>query len=78
MESTAYSKHQQDKEFKVCNSTFIQYKKDLIEKDYKIAEVIGNGAFATVRKVYHKTTGQPRALKIKRQQCSYVFRSRNT
>lgn len=46
MESTAYSKHQQDKEFKVCNSTFIQYKKDLIEKDYKIAEVIGNGAFA--------------------------------
>jgi hypothetical protein len=46
MESTACSKHRRDKEFKVCNSTFIQYKKDLIEKDYKIAEVIGNGTFA--------------------------------
>ena len=68
MESTASSKHQQDKEFKVGKSTFIQYKKGLIEKDYKIAEVIGSGAFATVRKVYHKTTGQPRALKIIKKQ----------
>ena len=66
MESS--SKHQQDKEFKVGKSTFIQYKKGLIEKDYKIADVIGSGAFATVRRVYHKTTGQPRALKIIKKQ----------
>ena len=54
----------ENSEFKVGKATFIQYKKGLIEKDYKIGEVVGSGAFATVRKVYHKQTGQQRALKI--------------
>ena len=48
------STSKQEKEFKVGKGTFIQYKKGLIEKDYKIGEVIGSGAFASVRKVVHK------------------------
>ena len=35
-------------DFKIGKSTFIQYKKGLIEKDYKIGEVVGSGAFASV------------------------------
>ena len=55
-------------DFKIGKSTFIQYKKGLIEKDYKIGEVVGSGAFASVRKVVNKTTGQVRALKIIKKQ----------
>ena len=66
--SSASSSQKQDKEFKVGKGTFIQYKKGLIEKDYKIGEVIGSGGSATVRRVYHKTSGQPRALKIIKKQ----------
>jgi calcium-dependent protein kinase len=45
-------------------SVFIPYKKGQIESDYTIGEIVGSGAFATVRKVIHKETNQPRALKI--------------
>ena len=62
------SSSKQEKEFKVGKGTFIQYKKGLIEKDYKIGEVIGSGAFASVRRVVHKGSGQPRALKIIKKQ----------
>ena len=62
------STSKQEKEFKVGKGTFIQYKKGLIEKDYKIGEQIGSGAFASVRKVVHKGSGQPRALKIIKKQ----------
>ena len=55
-------------DFKIGKSTFIQYKKGLIEKDYKVGEVVGSGAFASVRKVINKTTGQVRALKIIKKQ----------
>lgn len=55
-------------DFKVGKSTFIQYKRGLIEKDYKIGEMVGTGAFATVRKVVNKSTGQVRALKIIKKQ----------
>lgn len=48
----------------VNKSTFIQYKKGQIETDYVIGEIMGSGAFATVRKVVHKDTNTPRALKI--------------
>ena len=40
----------------------------LIEKDYTIGEVVGSGAFASVRKVKSKTNGQIRALKIIKKQ----------
>jgi calcium-dependent protein kinase len=53
---------------KISKGNFIQYKKGLIEKDYTIGEVVGSGAFATVRKVISKTTGQLRALKIIKKQ----------
>jgi len=48
----------------VNKGTFIQYKKGQIETDYTIGEIMGSGAFATVRKVIHKDTNNPRALKI--------------
>jgi len=48
----------------VNKGTFIQYKKGQIEADYTIGEIMGSGAFATVRKVTHKDTGNTRALKI--------------
>jgi calcium-dependent protein kinase len=48
----------------VNKGTFIQYKKGQIETDYQIGEIMGSGAFATVRKVTHKTSQQVRALKI--------------
>lgn len=57
----------EQKEVLISKSTFIQYKQGMIEKDYKIGDVIGNGAFATVRKVYCKSNGQMRALKIIRK-----------
>jgi calcium-dependent protein kinase len=53
---------------KVSKGNFIQYKKGLIEKDYMIGEVVGSGAFATVRKVISKTSSQLRALKIIKKQ----------
>ena len=58
----------QKETFTVGKSTFIQYKKGLIEKDYTIGEVVGSGAFASVRKVKSKTNGQIRALKIIKKQ----------
>lgn len=48
----------------VNKGTFIQYKRGQIESDYIIGEIMGSGAFATVRKVTHKDTNTPRALKI--------------
>jgi len=48
----------------VNKGTFIQYKKGQIEAEYTIGEIMGSGAFATVRKVIHKETNNPRALKI--------------
>jgi len=49
---------------KVSKGSFIQFKKGSIEKDYTIGDVVGSGAFATVRKVYSKLNGALRALKI--------------
>ncbi len=49
---------------KVNQGTFIQYKKGQIEAEYTIGEIMGSGAFATVRKVVHKSTNNTRALKI--------------
>ncbi len=53
---------------KITKGNFISYKKGLIEKDYIIGEVVGSGAFATVRKVISKSNGQVRALKIIKKQ----------
>src|SRR5690242_11482177 len=53
---------------KISKGHFINYKKGLIEKDYSIGEVVGSGAFATVRKVTERQTGQLRALKIIKKQ----------
>jgi calcium-dependent protein kinase len=51
-------------EMNVNKGTFIQYKKGQIETDYTIGEIMGSGAFATVRKVTHKDSNNTRALKI--------------
>jgi len=53
---------------KVSKGNFIQFKKGMIDKDYTIGDVVGSGAFATVRKVYSKANGQMRALKIIKKQ----------
>jgi calcium-dependent protein kinase len=53
---------------KVSKGSFIQFKKGMIDKDYTIGDVVGSGAFATVRKVYSKANGQMRALKIIKKQ----------
>jgi calcium-dependent protein kinase len=53
---------------KISKGNFVNYKKGLIEKDYSIGEVVGSGAFATVRRVVSKITGQLRALKIIKKQ----------
>ena len=62
------SEHKRNSNFSVGKGTFIQYKKGLIEKDYTIGEVVGSGAFASVRKVKSKANGQYRALKIIKKQ----------
>lgn len=53
---------------KISKGNFVNYKKGLIENDYIIGEVCGSGAFATVRKVTSKNSGQLRALKIIKKQ----------
>ena len=53
---------------KISKGNFINYKKGLIEKDYSVGEVVGSGAFATVRRVVSKVSGQLRALKIIKKQ----------
>jgi calcium-dependent protein kinase len=53
---------------KISKGNFINYKKGLIENDYTIGDICGSGAFATVRKVTNKTSGQDRALKIIKKQ----------
>jgi calcium-dependent protein kinase len=53
---------------KISKGSFINYKKGLIENDYIIGDVCGSGAFATVRKVTSKGSGQVRALKIIKKQ----------
>jgi calcium-dependent protein kinase len=53
---------------KVSKGSFIQFKKGMIDKDYTIGDVVGSGAFATVRKVFSKANGQMRALKIIKKQ----------
>jgi calcium-dependent protein kinase len=53
---------------KISKGNFINYKKGLIENDYIIGDICGSGAFATVRKVTNKITGQVRALKIIKKQ----------
>lgn len=57
----------QDK-IKISKGNFVNFKKGLIENDYTIGEICGSGAFATVRKVTNKSTGQVRALKIIKKQ----------
>ena len=64
---TNYSKSPRKKHssrIQISKSIFVQYKEGLIEKDYEILDTVGSGAFATVKKVIHKLTGQIRALKI--------------
>jgi calcium-dependent protein kinase len=53
---------------KISKGNFINYKKGLIENDYIIGDICGSGAFATVRKVTNKVSGQVRALKIIKKQ----------
>jgi calcium-dependent protein kinase len=53
---------------KISKGNFINYKKGLIENDYTIGDICGSGAFATVRKVTNKISGQVRALKIIKKQ----------
>jgi calcium-dependent protein kinase len=53
---------------KISKGNFINYKKGLIENDYTIGDICGSGAFATVRKVTNKVSGQVRALKIIKKQ----------
>lgn len=53
---------------KISKGNFVNYKKGLIENDYQIGEICGSGAFATVRKITSKTSGQQRALKIIKKQ----------
>jgi len=53
-----------DKMIKITKGNFVNFKKGMIENDYIIGEECGSGAFATVRKVKSKSTGQIRALKI--------------
>ena len=48
----------------VEKKNFIVCKQGTIEAEYSIGDIVGSGAFATVRKVIHKKTKQPRALKI--------------
>ena len=54
----------QDDKIKISKGSFVNFKKGMIENDYVIGEECGSGAFATVRKVKSKSTGQIRALKI--------------
>jgi calcium-dependent protein kinase len=53
---------------KISKSNFVHFKKGSVDNDYIIGEVYGSGAFATVRKVTSKTSGQIRALKIIKKQ----------
>ena len=61
-------KESKDKEFIVSKSTFVHFKKSLIEKDYIIGNKIGSGAFAIVKKVTTKDGKHERALKIIKKQ----------
>ena len=51
-------------DLKVEKKNFIVCKKGIIENEYVIGEIVGSGAFATVRNCIHKETKQERALKI--------------
>lgn len=53
---------------KISKGNFVNFKKGYIENDYTIGEICGSGAFATVRKVTNKQSGQVRALKIIKKQ----------
>jgi len=64
MEDLSKSKSNESSKMNVNKGTFITYKKGQIENDYTIEEIVGSGAFGTVRKVTHKDTLNPRALKI--------------
>ncbi|MCQ2821129.1 MAG: protein kinase [archaeon] len=55
-------------DFTISKGTFVQYREGLIERDYKIGDVIGSGAFAQVRKVIAKNGGHVRALKVIKKQ----------
>lgn len=48
----------------VDKKKYVVCKQSTIESDYMIGEIVGSGAFATVRKVVHRKTKQARALKI--------------
>jgi len=44
-------------------------KKGSIYNEYKIVDVIGRGSFGVVKKVIHRTSGKPYALKIIKKSC---------
>jgi len=64
MEDLSKSKSNESSQMNVNKGIFITYKKGQIENDYTIGEIVGSGAFGTVRKVTHKDTQNSRALKI--------------
>lgn len=44
-------------------------KKGSIYSQYKVTEVIGRGSFGVVKKVVHRVSGKPYALKIIKKSC---------
>ena len=57
--------HAEDLKFK--RETFISHKSTSILKDYSIGAKLGSGAFGTVQRGVHKSTGQQRAIKSVRK-----------
>ena len=49
---------------------FINEKKGKVTNDYDVMECIGKGGYGEVKRVVHKITGEPRAMKIiKKESC---------
>jgi serine/threonine protein kinase len=44
-------------------------KKGSIYNEYKVVDVIGRGSFGVVKKIVHRTSGKPYALKIIKKSC---------
>ena len=47
-----------------CKTDFVQSKRSSVKDDYDLHEVLGQGAYAQVRRATEKRTGEPRAIKI--------------
>lgn len=55
-------------DIKLTKGNFVNFKKGSIDTEYELRETLGSGAFAKVVKIYHKKTGQFRALKVIKKQ----------